>query len=43
MLERRRNVATQATKRREEAEEACAKVVDQVSQTWEALMDDDKS
>ena len=43
MLERRRDAAAQVVKRIEEAEETCAKVVDQVSQTWEALMDDEQS
>ena len=43
MLERRRDAAAQVVKRIEEAEETCAKDVDQVSQTWEALMDDAKS
>ena len=38
-----RNTATQAAKRIEEAEQICAKVVDQVSQTWEALIDNEKS
>ena len=42
VLESRRDATTQAAKRIEEAEETCAKVVDQVSQNWEALMDDEQ-
>ena len=40
VLESRRDAATQAVKRIEEAEKTCAKVVDQVSYTWESLIDD---
>ena len=43
VLESRRDAATQAMKRIEEAEKTCAKDVDQVSRTWEALMDDEQS
>ena len=43
MLERRRVATAQVARRIEEVEETCAKVVDQVSQTWETLMDDEKS
>ena len=43
MLEKRRKVAIEVAKKIEGAKEICAKVVDQVSQTWEALIDDAKS
>ena len=35
VLEKRRGVAVEATKKIEEAKEICAKDVDQVSHTWE--------
>ena len=43
VMEWRRDVATQAVKEIENAKKTCDKVMDQVSQTWEALMDDEKS
>ena len=43
MVESRLDTATHATKMIVEAEQTCAKVVDQVSQTWGALLDDEKS
>ena len=42
VLESRTNIATQGVKRMEEAHKTCAKVLDQVSQNWEALMDDEQ-
>ena len=39
----RRDATTTATNNIENSKHACAKVVDQVSQTWETLMDDEKS
>ena len=43
VLVQRRDTTTQATREIEDAKKACGKAVDQVSQTWEALMDDEKS
>ena len=43
MLERRRDVDTKASKRIEEAKKKCVQAVDQVSQTWETLLDNGKS
>ena len=43
VLERRRDTTTHAAKIIEEAEQTCAKDVDQVSLSWESLMDDEKS
>ena len=43
VMEKIRDAAIEAGKKIEEVEEICAKVVNQVSQTWEALMDDEKS
>ena len=40
VLEERRKATIEAEKRIEEAEALCAKAVEQVSQTWEALIDD---
>ena len=42
VLESKRGTTTQVAKRIE-AEKTCAKAMDQVSQTWEALMDDEQS
>ena len=39
----RDDVATQDVKEIENAKQPCSKVVDQVSHTWETLMDDDQS
>ena len=39
VLESRHAAATQATKRIDDVEKSCAKAIDQVSQTWEALID----
>ena len=41
VLEKRREAKIEAANKIEEAKEICAKVVNQVSQTWEALMDDE--
>ena len=43
VVESRRDAATHAAKIIEEEKQTCAKVVDQVSQTWEALIDNEKS
>ena len=43
VLESRRDVATQAAKIIDKAEQTCAKVMDQVSRTWEALMENEQS
>ena len=43
VLEERRHTTTEAMKNIEEVEVVCANVVDQVSQAWEALMDDAES
>ena len=43
VLAQRRDVATQAMKEIENDKQTCRKVADQVSQTWETLMDDEKS
>ena len=43
VLAQRRDIATQDVKEIEKGKQGCAKVVDQVSQTWENLMDDDQS
>ena len=42
VLEERRKAVTKAVKKTEEAETLCAKFVDQASQTWEALIDDNE-
>ena len=42
VLEERRNAARDVLKRIKEAEELCAKSVNQVSHTWEALINNDK-
>ena len=42
MLEERRKSATEVAKKIAEVEALCAKVVYQVSHTWEALIDDDE-
>ena len=41
-LEERRNETIEFAKIIEEVEELCAKAVEQVSQTWEALIDDEE-
>ena len=41
-IEETREATIEAVKKIEEAEAICAKVVDQVSQNWEALMDDEQ-
>ena len=43
MSEERREATSEAVKNMEEAEVMCSNVVDQVSQAWEALMDDAES
>ena len=43
VLARRRDAATQAVKGIEDAQQACAKTMNQVSKTWEALLDDEQS
>ena len=43
VLAQRRDVATQDVKEIENAKQTCAKVMDQVSHTWETLMDDEQS
>ena len=43
VLEKRGQTTIEAVKKIAEAEEICAKAVDQVSQTWEALMGDVQS
>ena len=42
VMEKSRDTTIEAAKRIEEAKEICAKAVNQVSQTLEALMDDEK-
>ena len=42
VLEKRREATIEATKKIEGAKMICAKVVDQVSQNWEPLMDDEQ-
>ena len=39
VIEERREATIEVVKNIEEVEEICSKVVDQVSQTWEAIMD----
>ena len=39
----RRDATTKVANKIENAKHACAKAVDQVSQTWETLMDDEQS
>ena len=43
VLARRRDTTIQATKGIEDVEQTCFKVTYQVSQTWEALMDNEQS
>ena len=43
VMERRRDTTTQAAKRIEEVKKICAKAIEQVSNTWESLMDDEQS
>ena len=43
VLEERKYAGTEAAKKIEEAEAVCANVFNQVSQAWEALMDDAES
>ena len=40
VLEERTKAAAKATKKIEEAEALCSKVIDQVSRAWEALIED---
>ena len=40
-MEQRRNASTNAVKKIEEMEALCAKSFEQVSQTWESLIDDE--
>ena len=42
VVEVRRKSTKEATKRIEDVEELCAKVIDQVSQVWEALIGDEE-
>ena len=42
-MEKIREATIEAMNKIEESKEVCAKAVDQVSQTWEALMDDEQS
>ena len=42
VLEEIRNTSTNAAEKIEEAEALCAKVVKQISQTWEDLIDDEE-
>ena len=43
MLAHIRDTTTQDGKGIEDAKQTCAKAIDQVSQTWETLMDDEQS